>query len=146
MSLIRWRSRTQLPTVFDEMDKLLGSMLRSRWPLEREEIDFGPAVDVYEKDDEIVVEAELPGAKREDIQVNAENDRVTIRGETKQEEEVKEEGYYRKEIRRGSFYRTVPLPAPIDETKVTAKFTDGVLTVNAPKAPDVRGGKKVEIE
>ncbi len=146
MSLIRWNARRTLPTIFDEMDRLFDTMLRSRWPLTREDFDFGPAVDVYEKDDEVIVEAELPGVKREDLEVSAADDSITIRGETKHEEETKEEGYYRKEIRRGSFYRTVPLPAPIDEDKVTAKLEDGVLTIRAPKAVDVRGGKKVKVE
>ena len=145
MSLMRWHGRRSMPSVFDEVDRMFGNLLRAPWPTARLEVDFGPSVDVYEQENEVVVKAELPGAKKEDIEIHAEDDMLTLRGETKQEEEVQEEGYHRKEIRRGSFYRQIPLPAAIDENQVTAKFEDGVLTVRAPKA-EVKAGKNVSIE
>lgn len=147
MSLIRWR-RPVMPTVFDEMERMFERLLPRRWwwPLEGEEHEFGPAVDVYETDDEVVVKVSLPGANREDINITAQEDSLTIRGESKQEEKVDEEGYYRRELRYGSFSRTIPLPATVNADAITAKFADGVLTVRAPKAPAAVAGKKIEIQ
>ena len=104
-----------------------------------------PAIDVYEKDNEVVVKAQLPGCKKEDIEVTIQDNVLTIKAERKQEEEVEDEGYYRREISYGTIVRTVPLPVPVDEEKVTAKFEDGVLTIRAPKLEEATGGRKVEI-
>ncbi len=146
MSLIRWQQR-QLPTVFDEMERMFERLVpRHWWPVEEEKYAFGPAVDVYETDDEVVVKAELPGVDREGISITAQEDSIVIHGESKQEEEVDEEGYYRRELRFGSFRRSVPLPTTVNPDEVSAKFADGVLTVRAPKAPAPEAGKKVEIE
>lgn len=146
MSLIRWR-RPVVPTIFDEMERMFERLMPRRWwPVEGEEYEFGPAVDVYETDDEVVLKVALPGANREDINVSAQEDAVTISGESRQEEEVDEEGYYRHELRYGSFHRTVPLPATVNPDEVSAKFADGVLTIRAPKAPAAEAGRKIEIQ
>ncbi len=146
MSLIRWQRR-QVPTIFDEMERMFERLVPRRWwPLEEEEYVFGPAVDVYETDNEVVVKVELPGVTREDVNVTAQEDAVVIDGRSKQEEEVEEEGYYRRELRYGSFHRAVPLPATINPDEVQAKFANGVLTIRAPKAPAPEAGKKIEIE
>ena len=146
MSLIRWR-RQRLPAVFDEMERMFERLVPRRWwPLEEDEYAFGLAVDVYETDDEVVVKVELPGVGREDVNVTAQEDAVVIDGRSKQEEEVEEEGYHRRELRYGSFHRAVPLPATVNPDEVQAKFADGVLTIRAPKAPAPEAGKKIEIE
>ena len=146
MSLIR-RQRRRLPTVFDEMERMFERLVPRRWwPLEEDEYAFGPAVDVYETDDEVVVKAELPGVDREGISITAQEDSIVIDGEIKREEEVDKEGYYRRELRYGSFHRTIALPTTVNPDKISAKFADGVLTVRAPKAPAPEAGKKIEIE
>ncbi len=104
-----------------------------------------PAVDVYEKDNEIVVKAQLPGCKKEDIEVTIQDNVLTIKAQRKQEEQVEEDGYYRREIAYGSVVRTIPLPVAVDEEKVTARFEDGVLTIRAPKLEQEPSGRKVEI-
>jgi HSP20 family protein len=144
MSLIRWR-RPIVPNLFDDMERMALSLAPRRWWPEAAEYDLTPAVDVYETDDEVVVKAELPGAKKEDIEVTATEDQVVICGESKSEEEVKEEGYHRRELRCGSFRRTVGLPSAVDQEKVQATFQDGVLEVRAPKVAEVGPGKKIEI-
>jgi len=148
MSLIKWRRPQTTPAVFDEMDRMLDRYFRR--PLVRafegEEFDFGPPVDMYETETEVVVKAELPGVSKENIDLTVEDDRFVIRGETKHEEEVHEEGYYRREIRSGSFRRSVPLPAAIKAEEVQANFSDGLLTIRAPKQEDVETGRKVDIE
>ena len=144
MSLIRWR-RPVLPGMFEEMERMAEQLIPRRlWP-EAAEYELVPAVDVYETDDEVVVRAELPGVKKEDVEVTASEDQIVVTGESRSEQEVKEEGYYRKELRQGSFRRTVALPHPVNPEEVSAKFTDGVLEIRAPKIAEAAEGKKIEI-
>lgn len=96
-----------------------------------------PSVDVYEKDGNILVEAELPGIAREDIKVSCTDHSVVIQGETRKDEEEKKDGYYRSERRVGRFYRTVPVPGEVDFEKATAEFNNGVLKITLPRvAPE----------
>src|SRR5437868_2566507 len=94
-----------------------------------------PSVDVYEKDGNLVVKAELPGMKKEDIEVTLDRGDLLIRGERKAESEVKEENYYRVERAYGSFYRRIPLPFEVKPDQITATYKDGVLEVRLPKPP-----------
>ncbi len=93
-----------------------------------------PAVDVYEKDNEVVVKAEIPGMSKEDIQVNLANSTLTISGEKKTEEEIKDQDYYRCERSFGSFTRSIELPAPVKTEGTTATFKDGLLEIHLPRA------------
>jgi len=93
-----------------------------------------PALDVYEKDNFLVVEADLPGVPKEAIKISCTNHVLTIEGETKSETEEKKDGYYRSERRYGSFSRAVPLPEDADYDHAKAEFKDGVLKVSLPKA------------
>ncbi|HEY1296943.1 MAG TPA: Hsp20/alpha crystallin family protein [Chloroflexota bacterium] len=94
-----------------------------------ETLAWAPRMDVYEKDHTIVVKAELPGLKKEDVQVEVEGDDLIIRGQTKAENEVKQENYYRTERTFGSFYRRMQLPAGVTSEQIQANLTDGVLEV-----------------
>lgn len=106
-----------------------------------------PAVDVYERDNEIVVRAELPGVKPEDVDIKIQDDSLRIRGERRFSEEIKEENYYRLEQRYGSFERVIPLPAAVDREKAKAKYRDGVLEVDLPKSERAKPKEiKVEIQ
>lgn len=92
-----------------------------------------PKVDVIDRDDEIVVRAEVPGVDKKDLDVSMTDDTVTIKGTTSHEEKEEKGDYYRCEISRGSFSRTVGLPAGVDGSKAKAKFQDGVLELTMPK-------------
>ncbi|HZS00411.1 MAG TPA: Hsp20/alpha crystallin family protein [Chloroflexota bacterium] len=94
---------------------------------------WAPRADVYEKDGAIVVKAELPGVKKEDISITLEAGDLVIRGERKAEHEVKEDAYYRMERTYGSFLRRLPLPEGVDPDKVQATYADGVLEVRVPR-------------
>ena len=151
MSLIRWQRRPTMLArpmmrahdLFDALDRLFSTQVSEL----AEEADYGPAVDVYQTDDEVVVKAQLPGVKKEDIDVTIEDNMLTIRAETRREEEVDEEGYFRRELRYGTWARRLPLPAAVDEEQVSAKMADGVLEVHAKKSekPD-EVGKKIQGE
>ena len=145
MSLIRWHRRRP-SDLLGEVERTMEQFLPRRWWPEAEEYEVAPAVDVYETDDEVVVKAELPGTKKEDVEVTATEDRVLISGKSTTTEEVEEDNYYRREMRYGSFRRSIALPHAIDPEAVSAKFADGVLEVRAPKALEAAEGKKVEIE
>ena len=97
-----------------------------------------PAIDIYEKEDKYIVKAELPGMKEEDIDVSVVGDTLTIKGERKTEEEVKDEDYYRCERAYGSFMRSISLPSEVEADKIEAKYEDGVLEVSLPKAAEVK--------
>jgi HSP20 family protein len=97
-----------------------------------------PALDMYQTDDEIVVKASLPGFKSEDVQINITGDVLTLKGETKAQEEKKEKAWHIREQRYGSFERSVALPTDVVADKAKAEFENGVLTVILPKADEVK--------
>jgi HSP20 family protein len=91
-----------------------------------------PPVDIYEADGELVMKVELPDMKREDIELTVENNALTVRGERKLSEDIKQENFHRVERAYGSFVRTFSLPVTVDPTKVGAEYKNGVLTVKLP--------------
>lgn len=106
-----------------------------------------PAIEIYEEKDEVVVKAEIPGLKREDLEIDVSGNLLTIKGEKKQTEEVKEKGYYYSERSYGSFTRTVEIPKEIQPDKGRAGFKDGVLEVRFPKTEEAKRKEvKIKIE
>lgn len=148
MSLIRWyRPGRRVPAMWDQMEQMAREMSRFMpWTEENDANPLGIPVDVYETEDEVVVKAEVPGIKKEDLEINLQDNILTIRGQTTQEEEVREEGYYRKELRTGSFYRAIQLPSEVKQDAITATCDNGVCTVKAPKAKEEKIGKKIEVQ
>jgi len=96
------------------------------------------AVDMYETDDSVVVKTAIPGVKAEDIDVSVAGDILTIKAETREEEEVKRENYLRRERRLGSYCRSVTLPGGLETDKAEADYTNGILTLTFPKAEEVK--------
>jgi HSP20 family protein len=104
-----------------------------------------PIIDVFEEKDDIVVKAELPGMEKDNIDVNLTDHRLTIKGEKKKEDEVKEENYYRAERSYGSFLRTLDLPKDVRADKVKASFKNGILEIRMPKTEEART-KEVKVK
>ncbi len=147
MSLIRWYRTRNMPAMWDQMEQMAREMSRMMpWQGEGEDRPFGIPVNVYETENEVVVKAELPGAKKEDLDINLQDNTLTIKGQTHEETEVKEENFYRRELRTGSFFRAVPLPVEVKSEELKASYENGVLTVTAPKALEEKVGRKIEIE
>jgi HSP20 family protein len=146
MDLTRWeRDMDRM------MDDFFGRRIRPWWPerfFRTDELDVRtPAVDVFEEKDDIVVKAEIPGMEKDNIQVNLTDHTLTIKGEKKKEEEVKEENYYRSERSYGSFLRTLELPRDVHADKVKATFKNGVLEVRMPKTEEAKAKEiKVKVE
>ena len=132
MSLIKW---TPFLSEFDDMDKMMESMLPA---VRGNQFGFTPAVDMYEDKDNIVVETQLGGIDPEKVDISIENNILTIKGESEKKSEVDDKNYYRKEIRRGSFYRSIPLPTKVDGDGASAINEDGVLKITVPKASEIR--------
>lgn len=107
---------------------------------------WAPAADVLTKDGNLVIRAELPGVKPEDVDVSLENDVLTISGERRAEREEDGSGYYVRELRYGSFKRSMRLPGGVDEEKIHARFQDGVLEVTVEGAAAVEEPKHIQIE
>jgi HSP20 family protein len=105
----------------------------------------GPSIEVYDRKSEIVVKAELPGVAKDDIDLTITKDSITLKGEVKKEEEVKEEEYYSCERTFGSFARTVALPVDVDSEKAKATFTNGILEIVLPKKEEAKP-KEIKIE
>jgi HSP20 family protein len=138
-NLVRWEPFRDLISLREAMDRLFEeSFVRPRagWPVPAGAEAL--AVDMYQTDDAVVVKTAIPGVKPEDIDINITGDTLTIRGETRAEEEVKEENYVRREIRYGSFSRSLTVPALVVADKANAEFESGVLTLTLPKAEEVK--------
>jgi HSP20 family protein len=104
-----------------------------------------PAVDIYEDKDKYTVKAELPGMKKEDIDVSLDGNTLTISGERKEEQEKKEEEGYRSERFFGRFQRSVTLPATVQANKIEAAYKDGVLTIVVPKSEEAKP-KQIQVK
>jgi HSP20 family protein len=133
MALPTREGASPLARIHEEVDRMFHDLTPSRfWPW-GENGGRMPTVDLFEKDGNLVVEAELPGIEGKDVKVSYTDSSVTIQGETKGEKEEKKEGYYRSERQYGSFYRTISLPAAVDFGQTKAEFKDGVLKITLPK-------------
>ena len=130
---------------FDEMERIFENFSTKGWlrpfhwdapllgdiasPLERKI----PSIDVLDRDDEIIVKAELPGVEKKDLDISLTNNSVTIKSSTSHEEKEEKGDYYRCEITKGAYMRTVALPSEVDDAKAKASFKDGILEITMPK-------------
>jgi HSP20 family protein len=105
---------------------------------------WAPAVDIFEKGDDLVIRAEIPGIDKDDVEINVQNNSLTLRGERKREQEVNEDSAYRLERSYGNFMRSFSLPRTVDSSRISAKYSNGVLDIVLPKAEEAKP-KRVEI-
>lgn len=130
MSLIKWT-----PSIFEQFDEM-NNFLNDQHPGISKKGNFAPAIDMYEDKKSVIIETQLAGINPEDVEISIENDTLTIKGESEKKHEVEEKDYYKKEIRRGTFYRSISLPAHVLGDKANAEATDGVLKITIPKAQE----------
>ncbi|OGW72782.1 MAG: hypothetical protein A2Y02_02605 [Omnitrophica bacterium GWA2_52_12] len=137
-----WDRTGVLADFRQELDKLFGrSVLKHNgW-----KTSFEPEVDVVEEKDNVVVKADLPGVKKEELEVKVEGRLLTLKGERKEEKETKEKNYYASERFYGAFTRMIELPTDIKAEQVKAVCKDGVLTVTLPKTEGAKA-KQVAVE
>jgi HSP20 family protein len=133
MAIVRFDPFRELGTMQDRINRIFGEAYRRNDDDVLSRGDWLPPVDIFEDGNhEIVLRAELPGLKREDIDIRVENNTLTLRGERKQDSEVKQEQYHRIERAYGAFSRSFALPSTVNTEKVSAAFADGVLTITLP--------------
>jgi HSP20 family protein len=133
-----------MSTMREDMERFFDSML-DRYPRERTQALWAPAVDVEETNEAMIIRAELPGMKREDIKVTVADDTVSISGERKYESEQKNRTFHRVERAYGSFQRTIVLPVGVQGDKAVAGYKSGVLELVLPKAEAVKA-REIAIE
>jgi HSP20 family protein len=139
MAIVRWQPFQELVSLREAMDRLFeDSFVRPSLPIAYFGETMGAAVDMYQNDKEVVVKASLPGVKPEEVDISVTGDVLTIKGEHKEEEETKEKNYFRKEIRYGTFSRSLQLPVAVKSDKAEAVFENGVLTLTLPKAEEAK--------
>ncbi len=138
-NLVRWEPFRELTDFRDAMDRVFERPFTRPWRvLKWEPVEAQLPVDLYGTDDAVSVTASLPGVKAEDISISVTGRTLTIKGETKDENEEKDQNYYRQERRFGAFQRVITLPVKVEADKASATFEDGVLTLELPKAPEVK--------
>jgi HSP20 family protein len=135
---------------FEEFFRRPFSMLGPSWfpALRMPELgEVSAKVDIFEDGNDVVVKAELPGMKKDDLEVNLTDDTITVSGEKKKEEKIEKKDYYRVERSYGSFTRSFRLPKEVQSDKAKASFKDGVLEIRVPKTEEaMKKEKKVTIE
>ena len=144
MSLVRWDPFRELESLQEGVNRLFQeSMVRPRRDVPTARV-WAPPVDVMEDEDKIFVKAEIPGMKKEEIDIEMTGDTLTIKGERKFELEEKKENFVRVERSYGSFQRSFTIGVPVKAAEVKAGYKDGILEITIPKAEEVKP-KKVEI-
>ena len=135
MALVRWSPVGQLAGMeVDRLNRMFNELYQDSFAR-----GWTPAVDIYETEGrEVVIKAELPEMKREDISVTFENNVLTLKGERKLEQEVKRENFQRIERRYGSFTRAFTLPPTVDGGQISASYKDGVLTIRLPQREEAK--------
>jgi len=149
MSIIRWKPRQDLFSIRDEMNHLFDNFFTGWQEPRRGSIEGGwnPCINVAETVDQITVTAELPGVKQEEVDITIANDVLTLKGEKKEEAEVKEKNYHRIERSYGSFQRSISLPPGVQADKAKAACKDGVLTITIPKTEEAKPKQiKIDVE
>lgn len=143
-NIVRWEPWNELVSLREAMDRLFEDSVVRPWG-RLAPLSDSLAVDVYETENDVVVKAAVPGVKAEDLDISIVGDTLTIKGEFKEDKEVDEENYYRRERRFGSFCRTVPMPTSVDPDKASAEFEDGILTLKIPKTEEAKP-KRIEVK
>lgn len=145
MTLVKWGGQDtwepfrDLGDLSEEVNRVFGrSFLPSRWVARGHGGEWLPEVDITEEKDHILVRADLPGMKQEEISVEVDDGMLTIKGERTRESESKEGKTYRIERSSGSFLRSFTLPAGVDASKVNAAYKNGVLEVTLPKREEAK--------
>jgi len=136
MSILRWDPFDDVSTLRRSMERLFDDMY-TRHPATTAMV-WEPAVEMYETDNDVVVKASLPNIDPKSVDITVTNDGITLKGDTKTEEEQKGRNFYRRELRYGTFARTLPLTTEVKSSEAKATYKDGILEVRIPKSERVK--------
>ena len=143
-ALAAWPGFGRLNSLHDELDRLFDASLAEFGSDPTVFGGWSPAIEVHENKDSFVVKAELPGMKKEQIEISLHEGALLVSGERKREEKSKPGETYREERFYGKFHRSIALPKPVAADQVKATYKDGVLTVTLPKTEEVKP-KQIEV-
>ena len=139
MAIVRWRPMRDLYHIQGEMDRFVNDFFQTDSRLDLPNGGtWSPAVDISETENALMVSAEIPGMKKEEIKISIHNNILVLKGEKKKEKEEKEEKYHRIERTYGSFTRSFSLPTSVDPNKVKASYKDGILYVELLKKEEAK--------
>lgn len=144
---VRSRLETFPASLLERFEEMMGRF-EPWWPALRwpSEAVLAPVIDMYEEGDALVLEAEVPGLEKGDVEVDVTGDVLTIKGKKEKEEKVERKDYFRFERSAGAFTRSVRLPFEVQVDKMTAKLEKGVLEVRAPKTEAAKAGtRKIQV-
>jgi len=136
MSIMRWHPLRELSVIRDEVNRLFEEL--GRFPKETVFAVGTPAVDLWETDKDVMVTAELPGVDPDNVEISVTENTLSLSGEARVEEEVKDRNFIRRERSYGKFSRTLALPVPVKPDEAEASFKDGILEIKLPKAQQAR--------
>jgi HSP20 family protein len=146
MAITRWDPFRDLSLLQERMNRVFEDAAVRGWKNDEPSTttSWSPAVDIYETDSEIMVQAELPGVDRKDIALQLENNVLTLKGDRRFEKETNQENYHRIERSYGGFSRAFTIPTIVDEDKIRADYRDGILKIALPKKEQVKA-KQIKI-
>ena len=146
MAITRWDPFRDLVVLQERMNRVFEDAAVRGWKNDEPSAttSWSPAVDIYETDNEIMVQAELPGVDRKDIALQLENNVLTLKGDRRFEKETNQENYHRIERSYGGFSRAFTIPTVVDEDKIRADYRDGILKIALPKKEQVKA-KQIKI-
>lgn len=152
MSIMRWSPMKELEDMRRDMERLFEEVFepathrrRRWWGRPAAAGMFVPNIELYDRKSEIVLRIEVPGVDKKDIDLTITDNNLTIKGEVKREEEVKEEDLYTAELTYGGFSRTIPLPVEVDSEKSKATYRNGILQIVLPKKEEAKP-KEIKVE
>ncbi|HMU30365.1 MAG: Hsp20/alpha crystallin family protein [Nitrospira sp.] len=149
MAIVRWDPFRELEEMSDRLNRMITRPGAAQTATQGKEVmtvaDWAPTVDISETEAEYAIKAELPEVKKEDVKVTVEDGVLTLQGERKQEKEDKGKKYHRIERSYGRFVRSFTLPDTVDESKVKAEYTDGVLHLHLPKSEKAKP-KQIDVK
>jgi len=149
MAIVKWSPLKEIEEIRKEMDRLFEEFLspvRRRRAVSTEGV-ISPNVDIFERGNELVILVELPGVKKEEIELVISDDRLIVKGEIKKPEGVKEEDYILNERSYGSFTRSINLPSDIDKSSVKASFNNGILEISMLRKEEAKSREiKIQLE
>lgn len=145
MSMVRWDPFPEMTALRDAMDKLWGTTMTAPshfWPAPAEGL---LPIDMYQTNDDVVIKASLPGVSPDQVDISVAGQTVTIKGEQRKEEEIRDEDYLYRERRQGQINRVIQIPVEVQGEKAEAEFENGILTLRLPKAEQIKP-KRIEVK
>lgn len=135
MRLVRWQPFAEMESLRHQMDRMFDELAGIN---NQSSTSWIPAIEIQDREDSLVVRAEIPGVEAKDLDIQVAREAVAISGEHRYENKAQEQGFFRTELRYGSFQRTIPLPVAVENNQVQAEFKDGILQLTLPKAQEAR--------